>query len=104
MNILTKMREVLLSDIVMDKVTDLRVYLVEELKLSQEAAHKRIDRINSFLLSLANIVDYPLCRFKKWRVLGYRCAIFEKDWVFAYEIFEDGVIVRDMSHTSLLIE
>ncbi len=86
----------------MDMVSDLRIYLIEELKMSRETTHKRTDRIDSFLLSLANKTDYPLCRFKKWRILGYRCAVFEKDWIFAYEAFEGGVIIRDMSHTSLL--
>jgi hypothetical protein len=98
------MREVVIADAVMEKVADLRIYLIDQLKLSREAAHKRTDRIDAFLLALANEADYPLCRFKKWRVLGYRCAVCEKDWIFAYEVFEDGVIVRDMSHTSLLIE
>jgi hypothetical protein len=98
------MREVAVSDVVMGKVSDLRVYLIEQLKLSQEAAHKRTDRIDRFLLSLSNNADYPLCRFKKWRILGYRCAVFEKDWIFVYEIFEDGIIVRDMSHAKLLKE
>ena len=98
------MREVVISAPVMDKVADLRAYLTDKLKLSREATHKRIDRIDAFLLSLANEANYPLCHFKKWRASGYRCAVFEKDWIFAYEIFEDGVIVRDMSHTSLLAE
>ncbi|NDV80651.1 hypothetical protein D0T87_01490 [Bacteroides sp. 51] len=98
------MREVLVSETVMNKVVDLRDYLIEDLKLSREAAHKRTDRIDGFLLSLAGEADYPLCRFKRWRVMGYRCAVFEKDWIFAYEVFDDGIIVRDMSHTSLLIE
>lgn len=104
MNILTKMRKVFVSDTVMDKVSDLKIHLIEELKLSREAAHKRIDRIDDFLLSLGNSADYSLCRFKKWRSLGYRCAVFERDWVFAYEVLEDGIIVREMSHTSLLVE
>ncbi|OJV83217.1 MAG: hypothetical protein BGO34_16155 [Bacteroidia bacterium 44-10] len=46
------------SDIVRDKVSDLRIYLIEELKMSREAAHKRTDRIEVFLLSLAHAVDY----------------------------------------------
>ncbi|MCC8034540.1 MAG: hypothetical protein LIO77_01235 [Rikenellaceae bacterium] len=98
------MREVLVSEAVIAKVADLRIYLVEQLKLSLEAAHKRIDRIDTFLKDLSNEADYPLCRFKKWNKLGYRCAVCEKDWVFAYEVFEDGIIVRDMSHANLLAE
>lgn len=72
--------------------------------MSREAAHKRTDRIDAFIQTLANEADYPLCRFKKWQVLGYRCAVCEKDWIFAYEVFEDGIIVRDMSHAKLLKE
>jgi hypothetical protein len=34
-----KMREVVVSDTVIIKVADLRMYLVEQLKLSREAAH-----------------------------------------------------------------
>lgn len=98
------MREVRISDSVRDKIADLETYLVDDLKLSEEAALRRSGRMRKFVRTLCNNVDYPLCRFKKWCVLGYRCAVFEKDWVFAYEVYEDGVIVRDMSHTSLLKE
>lgn len=56
-----------------------------------------------FIRALSAEADYPLCRFRKWRKLGYRCAVFEGSWVFAYEVFDEGVIVRDMSHTSLLV-
>lgn len=98
------MREVLISEIVLGKVSELRDYLLDELKLSREAAEKRTERIDRFLMHLGNLADYPLCRFKKWRAMGYHCAVFEKDWVFAYEIFEDGIIVRDMSNTAVLHE
>jgi hypothetical protein len=98
------MREVNISDIVLDKLEDLEDFLIDELKLSEEAAWRRSKRMRNFLTSLRSEADYTLCRFKKWRELGYRCAVFEKSWVFAYEIFENGVIVRDMSHTATLIE
>ncbi len=95
------MREVLISDSVMDKIAELRVYLIKQLKLSRQAAHRRTDRINGFLMSLAGPGDYALCRHKKWRRAGYRCVSFE-GWVFAYEAFDDGIIVRDMAHGKLL--
>lgn len=96
------MRKVKISGAVRDKIADLESYLIDDLKLSEEAALRRSDRVREFVSSLCNNADYPLCRFKKWQVLGYKCAVFEKSWVFAYEVFEDGIIVRDMSHTSLL--
>lgn len=99
-----KMREVLIVDTVLDKISELKFYLVKDLKLSRKAALKRTERMDEFLKALGNAADYPLCRFRKWCSLGYRCAVFEKDWVFAYELFEEGIIVRDMSHTSILKE
>ncbi len=98
------MREVRVSRLVVDKIADLESYLIDDLKLSEEAALRRSRRMREYVQAFSCAVNYPLCRFKKWRMLGYRCAVFEKDWIFAYEIFEDGVIVRDMSHTSVLIE
>ena len=98
------MREVLVSGQVWDKISELELFLQEEWKYSKEAARRRSDKMRVFLKSLSAPVDYALCRFNKWRLLGYRCAVFEKNWVFAYEIIEDSVIVRDMSNAALLIE
>jgi hypothetical protein len=95
---------VILSDCVIEKITELELYLKNTLKFSKEAAKKRTDRMGDFLESLDAIAVYPLCRFLRWRVLGYHCVVFEKDWVFAYEILADGIIVQDMSHTSILVE
>ena len=54
-------------------------------------------RIREFVRSLQAYADYPLSRFKRWRVLDYKYAVFEKDWVFALEVFEEDIVVRDMS-------
>ena len=97
------MRKVIVSDIVREMLNELEYYLIDELKLSEEAALNRSHRMRIFITSLSAPVDYPLCRFKRWNALGYRCAMFEKDWVFAYKVVPEGIIVCDMSHTSLLI-
>lgn len=98
------MRKVGISQNVEKQILNLRTFLLEEWKLSENAAYQRTARMNLFLKSLGGIADYPLCRFKKWRNLGYHCVVFEKNWVFAYEILEDGIIIQDMSHTNLLRE
>ena len=99
------MRKVIVTKTVRSKIKSLRAYLLFELNLSKEAAHKRIDRMKTFLQSLScEVANYPLCRFKKWHDLGYRCVVFEKNWIFAYEVFDEGIIIQDMSHTNLLIE
>ncbi|MDR2586204.1 MAG: hypothetical protein LBC84_08320 [Prevotellaceae bacterium] len=96
------MRVVRVSGAVIDKISNLEFFLKNDLKLSKEAAQKRCDRMRTFLFSLGKEADYALCRFQMWQILGYRCAVFEKSWVFAYEVFDDGIIVRDMSHTTVL--
>jgi len=98
------MREVVIPDSLWYKIGRIKDYLIYELKLSETAAEARIKRMEDFVASLATPADYALCRFKKWRELGYRCAVFEKSWVFAYEVFDNGVIVRDMSHAATLAE
>ena len=95
------MRKVRISDVVWDKLDELTDYMIDDFKLPEDAAMRRIDRLLEFLYSLSNPVDYALCRFKRWRALGYRCAVFE-NWVFAYEIFKEGVIVQDMTHGTTL--
>ena len=95
------MRDVIISREVWNKIADLRSYLTVDLKLSEEAAMSRMDRMGDFLKAQGNPGD-SLCRFKKWRLLGYRCVVFEKQWVFAYEVVKQGIIIRDMSNGALL--
>jgi hypothetical protein len=97
------MRKVRISEVVWDKLDELADYMVDEFKLSEESAMRRIDRLLNFLSALGNPANYSLCRFKRWRILGYRCANFE-NWVFAYEIFDGGVLVHDMAHGATLTE
>ena len=96
------MYSIFIADTVWAKISDLENYLINELQLSETAALQRTNRMRLFLNNFSPIVHYPICRFKQWCELGYRCAVFEKAWVFAYEGFEEGIIVRDMSHTALL--
>ena len=98
------MRKVLISENVDNKISELELYLKNTLKFSQEAARNRSDRMRDFVKSLNGIANYPLCRFKKWRKLGYHCIVFEKNWIFAYEIYDNGIIIQDMSHTARLVE
>ena len=98
------MREIIISGHLWNRIGEIKDYLIDELKLSERAEEARIKRMEDFVTTFARFADYPLCRFKQWRALGYRCAVFEKSWIFAYEIVDGGVIVRDMLHTATLIE
>ena len=98
------MREVIVSEHLWGKIKEVNDYLINELHLSEEATEKRIRRMEQFVMDFAKRVDHPLCRFKKWQTLGYHYAVIEKDRLFAYEVFDEGVIVRDMANTALLAE
>ena len=98
------MRRVVISDKVASEMAELDKFLTQGYALSRAAANARMTRMDDFVALLAGAVDYPLCRFRHWRALGYHCAVFEKNWIFAYEIFAEGIIVRDMAHTSILAE
>lgn len=97
-------RSIIVSALVVDKLTELVVYLKDDLRLSEAAALAYRDRFLAYIRSFGAEVEHPLCRFKKWCALGYHCAVFERNWVLAYEVTEEGVVVQDMSHTSLLQE
>ncbi len=97
-------RRVIVSVKVEDRLDDLVACLQNELKFSEEAASAYRARLIAFIARLGIEVDYALCRFKRWRELGYHCAVFERGWVLAYEIVPGGVIVRDMCHGKLLAE
>jgi len=70
------MRKVIIPNALWSKIYEIKKYLIFDLKLSEEAAELRIERMENFINSLSNPVDYALCRFKRWRAKGYRCAVF----------------------------
>jgi hypothetical protein len=97
------MRKVIISSVVDDRITDLELYLQRDLHFSKQAARRRSDKLRMAILRLRNPGDTALCRFRRWHALGYRCISFE-GWVFAYLVVPEGVIVRDMAHSSVLAD
>jgi len=98
------MKEVYISAKVWNRMDELESYLTDELKLSRDLAFRKTSKMRKFIHSLGGPIMYAKCRFKKWAVWGFHCAIFEKSWIFAYEVFDEGIIVRDMEHVSILKE
>lgn len=54
------MREIYIASTVREKVEELRAFLTEVLKLSEQAAYKRVERMDRFIQSFANEHDYSL--------------------------------------------
>lgn len=98
------MRDIIVSPSVLGKLSDLVTYLKDDIKLSENAAQSYRGRFIEFIRTFSAEINHPLCRFKRWCNLGYRCAVFEKDWIIAYEVVDAGIIVRDMCHTAILKE
>ena len=71
---------------------------------SEEAAQAYRGQFVQFIMTCSAEINHPLCQFKRWCKLGYRCAVFEKHWVLAYQILDEGIIIQDMCHTAILKE
>jgi hypothetical protein len=98
------MRKVIITINVRHRLEELEYFLVDELKLSETAAKRRSFKLRLSVNALVNdSADYALCRFRRWRELGYRCLASD-GWVFAYEIVPEGIIVQDMAHSKTLYD
>ena len=93
------MKPVQVSNAVILRLDELFQYIVNEYKMPV-TAHKRIEEIREFLQSLGGCFVLAKCRRKGWNKLGYRCAVFDHTWVFAYQVYDDRVIIHDMEYAA----
>ena len=91
------MKPVEIADNVLERLDGLFSHIVNEYK-APETAHNYIEEINKFLQKLGGCFALAKCRRKKWREKGYHCAVFNHRWIFAYQIYDDRVIVHDMEY------
>jgi len=93
------MKPVEISVDALGKLDELFKYIVNEYK-APETAHNYIEGINEFLQKLGGCFALAKCRRKKWREKGYHCAVYDHSWIFAYQIYDDRVIIHDMEYTA----
>ena len=93
------MKPVEIADNVLKKLDELFYHIVFVYK-APETAHRYIEEINEFLQKLGGCFSLSKCRKKKWRDKGYHCAIFNHQWIFAYRIYDDRVIIHDMENAA----
>jgi hypothetical protein len=91
------MKPVEIADNVLERLEELFNHIVYEYK-APDTAHDYIEEINEFLQKLGGCFALAKCRSKKWREKGYHCAIFNHRWIFAYQIYDDRVIIHDMEY------
>jgi hypothetical protein len=97
------MKPVEIANNVLVCLDELFYYIVNEYK-ALETAHNYINEIKEFLQKLGGCFTLAKCRQKKWHEKGYHCAVFNHRWIFAYQIYDDRVIIHDMDNTANISE
>ena len=69
----------------------------------QSTAKKFADRLFDFGDSLAAFPKkYPLCRHRQYFKRMYRCAVFEKSYIFIYKIEKNRIVIYNITHVKRL--
>ena len=68
-----------------------------------ETAEKYQQELYEFGNSLVSYPDkYSICRYKRYNIRKYRCAVFDRTWIFVYKVIKDRIFVIHVVHTSIL--
>lgn len=79
-----------------NQISSIQKFILEGYKMPI-TANRFTERLIDFGFSLANVpLGYKKCTQKKWSVKNYRCATFNKTWIFVYEIKNEKIIIRDL--------
>lgn len=96
------LRHVVVAPQAYEKIAEITTYLRDELKFSEFAALRYESRFTSVIAGLAVPADYALCRFPRWKRLGYRCVAVDHQWIIAYQVLPEGIIVREIENAANL--
>lgn len=79
---------------------DIYNYIASE---NPENAFVFTERLIDFWESLAIFPNkYRICRFKKYALRGYHCAVFEKNYMFVYSTIGSKLYIYKIHHVSRL--
>jgi len=68
-----------------------------------DTADRFVKRMRIFSKSLGEFSDkYPLCRFQRFSLSGFRCAVFEHIFIFIYRVENEELIVYNIVHVKRL--
>ncbi|RLD55517.1 MAG: hypothetical protein DRJ05_12820 [Bacteroidetes bacterium] len=85
----------------MNDITNTALYISE--KGYQITAKKFANKLFDFGGSLAVFPEkYPLCRHRQYSLRMYRCAVFEKNYVFIYKIETNHIVIYNITHVKRL--
>ncbi len=90
-------RKVVFRPKTISKIRDIAIYI--EGKGYPITAEKFIQHLFDFGESLGDFPDkYPVCRKKAWAKRNLRCAVFRKNYVFIYKLFNDELVILNVVH------
>lgn len=79
-------------------------YLSDIIQMPETAA-RYADRMHEFGLALGvTPYGWPICKSISLSQKGYRCAVFEKQWIFVYSILNNRIIIQDVKNGSLIVD
>lgn len=83
------------------QITAIAIYIGE--KGSPQTAERFANRLYAFAESLATLpLKYPVCRHQILAKHNFRCALFNKSYVFVYKLLKDKLVVYHIIHASRL--
>jgi plasmid stabilization system protein ParE len=88
---------VIVSDAAEEDIAENIDYIAE--RGSPGNAGKLHKRMLAFIPTLGEMPEkYPVCRHKRFGKKQYRCAVFEKSYVFVYAINKNNVLLLRVIH------
>lgn len=95
---------VVLTRKALNNLKKLTSYIVSEIKMPQ-TGYRYGKKMRLFAKAIGtNPNAWPICNSKKYSTHNYRCAIFDKKWVFVYSITPKHVVIRDVVNGKLIKE
>lgn len=93
---------VIISRKAYNKISSLHKFIIDEIKMPL-TANRYTEKIIAFGFSLADVpLGYKICTRPKWKSKNYRCATFDKKWIFVYEVKDNQIIIRELALGKLL--
>ena len=92
---------VIFKKIAANNIAKAAFYIAE--KGYPETAQKYRKRLYSFGRSLSDFPEkYPICRHQSYAKRKYRCATFDKTYIFVHKLVKNKLIIYNVIHSKRL--
>jgi plasmid stabilization system protein ParE len=92
-----KEREIIFSETAKQAVVKIALYIAEQ--GFPDNALKFTQQLIKFGYSLQSFpYSFPECRNSSFKKAKFRCAIFQKDYLFLYRVYHKKIIIQNIIH------